>query len=121
MWARTVECLLGVWLAISWIIFDYKENEALIWHDHICLIFIGSFSLLSFWTRLRHLHLMNFIIVLWLGAFSYFLQHLGLKINAQNYMTLAWLLFFFSIVPSHANRPSYQWIKYTHEGKSKDY
>ena len=112
MWARTVEVVLGIWLAISWILFGYKEETTLLYHDFSCFFLISCFSLLSYLTKLRHLHLLNFLIAVWLAIFSYYIRGIGFENPAQNYMTLAWLLLMLSIVPTHARRPPYQWIQY---------
>lgn len=118
MWARTIEFMLGVWLGISWIIFKYTDQtEFLMWNDFACFILISCFSLLSYAEKLRHLHLMNFVVGAWLAAFSYYVRHIGLDPSAENYMTLALLLLIFSIIPTHARRPPYQWIKYMDEKK----
>ena len=112
MWAPTFEFVLGIWLTISWIIFGYRDDSSLLIHDFLSFSLIARFSLGSFFTKLRHLHLLNFLVVAWLVIFSYYLRSKGFENNAQNYMTVAWLLFMFSIVPSHAENPPYQWIKF---------
>jgi hypothetical protein len=112
MWGRVIEFMLGVWLAISWVIFDYKDHTGFLWHDYIFFFLIASFSLLSYYAPWRHLHLMNFLVALWLAFFSYFTREIGFEKQAQNYMTLAWLLLIFSIIPIHSRYPPYPWMKF---------
>lgn len=111
MWGRILEFTLGIWLAISWIIFGYKNLTLLLWNDFLCFILITLFSLLSYVEKLRHLHILNFFLGIWLIILSYMIRA-DFEVNAQNYMTLAILLLMLSIIPSHANRPPYQWIKF---------
>jgi hypothetical protein len=113
MWARTIEFILGIWLGISWIIFNYNGNDFdLLWNDFPCLILIAFFSLFSYQQRLRHLHLFNFLIGGWLFGFSYFVRRLGMDPYAQNYMFVSWLLLMLSIIPTHSHRPPYRWIQF---------
>lgn len=118
MWARTFELLLGIWFGISWIIFKYDGNDFfLLWNDFPCFVLIGSFSLLSYLEKLRHLHLLNFLIGAWLFGFSYLVRYWDMNALAQNYMGVALLLLIFSIIPTHSRRPPYQWIHYMNKRK----
>ncbi|MCC5832082.1 MAG: hypothetical protein JJU12_03460 [Chlamydiales bacterium] len=111
MWARTFELVLAIWLSISWIIFRYEGNEfLLLWNDFSCFVLMGSFSLLSYHERLRHIHLLNFLLGAWLFGFSYLIRHLGMNPLAENYMSVALLLLILSIIPTHTHRPPIQWI-----------
>lgn len=116
MWARHFEFVLGIWLAISWIIFSYQGSDfAFLWHDFSCFLLIALFSLLSYLQKLRHLHLLNFLIGVWLFGFSYFVRSVGKDAIAQNYMFISWLLLMLAIIPTHSRRPPYQWIKFMDE------
>lgn len=113
MWARTFELVFGIWLAISWIIFEYRDVDFYpLSNDFICFVCIACFSLLSYNEKLRHLHLLNFLIGAWLFRFSYYIRHIGMDSIAQNYMLISLLLLIFSIIPTHSRRPPYQWIKF---------
>lgn len=63
MWARNFELMLALWLGNSWIIFGYgSEQRLLMWHDFTGFLIIGLLSLLSYFEKLRHLHLGNFLV-----------------------------------------------------------
>lgn len=113
MWARTIEFTLAIWLGISWMIFKYNVDTIfLLWNDIACFVLISCFSLLSYSQRLRHIHLLNFALAVWLIFLAYYLRNIGIGMNANNYMTVALLLLMLTIVPSDCNRPPYQWFKY---------
>lgn len=118
MWARTLEFVLGIWLAISWIIFRYTDSDFfLLWNDFPCFLLIAFFSLFSYNLRLRHIHLFNFLLGAWLFGFSYLVRHLGMDPFAQNYMSVSLLLLMLSIIPTHSQRPPYQWIRFMNKRK----
>lgn len=119
MWARTFEIVLGIWLGITWILFKYSGNDFyLLWNDFTCAALIGCFSLLSYLEKLRHIHLLNFLLGAWLFGFSYYIRYIGMDPLAQNYMFVSLLLLMMSIIPTHSRRPPQRWITYMHNKQS---
>lgn len=118
MWARNFEVSLGIWLAISWLIFDYRGPASLIINDVICCLLIIYFALASYTKKYRKIHLLSFLVGIWLIFF-----HLFFNIPEraeQNHIVLGILLLMLSIIPSHAERPPNAWINFMqHHRNSK--
>lgn len=110
MWARVVEVMLGLWLAISWLIFGYREASLLI-NDFTIAFLICLFSLLSYLPRFQKMHLFNFLIGVWFIILAYMMQGSLFYVD-QNYMILGILFLMISILPSHAKYPPRRWIQF---------
>lgn len=109
MWARTVEVMLALWLAASPFIFGHSPDEAsLWWNDFATAFLILVFSLVSFWGRASHAHLLNVLVGLWLCGFGY-VNGEPPSPAAQNDLILGLLLLMLAIIPSHATMPPEEW------------
>ncbi|NGX38982.1 MAG: hypothetical protein KR126chlam1_00300 [Chlamydiae bacterium] len=110
MWARVVEFMIAVWLAISPFIFGYPDQSFFYWtNDLICSSLIAFFALISFYTRLRKMHLCQLFVSLWLFSVSFYLRTTGLQAPLQNYVVIAFLLLMIAIVPTDATQPPKPW------------
>jgi hypothetical protein len=110
MWARTAEVMLGLWLAASPFIFGHPPDEpALWWNDFGAAFLMVTVSLLSFWGRASHAHLLNILVGLWLVGFGYFGSGDPPSPAAQNDLIVGILLLMLAIVPSHAALPPWEW------------
>lgn len=110
MWARDFEFFIGIWIAISWLVFDYRGPAHLVINDIICCLLIMFFALASYTKKFGHIHLFNFVMGIWLICFHFFFD---IPFAAsQNYIVLGLLLLMFSLVPSHAERPPVAWIEF---------
>ena len=113
MWARVVELLIAIWLAISPFIFHYPSDKMSFWmNDFICAFLIALFASLSFWRPLKRIHLLTLLVVFWLWGRGY----IGFP-NAslpwqENSVVIALLLFMLAIVPSHSHHLSDSWQKF---------
>ncbi len=112
MGARHAEIFIAIWLAISWMIFHYGEEgrALLMMNDFICAFLLIFFALITYSTKFRHWHLMNFVIGLWLILFSYSSFVEG--VPEQNYMTLGLLLLMLAIVPSFSGQAPHSWVEF---------
>jgi hypothetical protein len=118
MWARTVEVMLGFWLAASPFIFDHSDDNVLLWwNDFLCAFLIIAFSLLSFWHRTSRMHLANIAIALWLMGFGYLGFSYPVPPAGQNTIMLGLILLMLAIIPSKATFPPKKWREY-HSMKS---
>ena len=112
MWARTVEVMLGLWLAASPFIFRHPADEpALWWSDLGCAFLVVTISLLSFWSRTAHAHFLNVLVALWLVGFGYFGSGDPPTPAAQNSLVTGLLLLLLAILPSQATLPPEEWRK----------
>jgi hypothetical protein len=110
MWARTVEVMLGVWLAASPFIFRHAPDELPFWwNDFGSAFLIITISLLSFGTRTRRAHLLNILVALWLLGFGYFGSGDPPPPAAQNEMVVGLILLMLAIIPSQATLPPKGW------------
>lgn len=119
MWARTVEIMLGVWLAISPFVFGHMPEPQAWWiNDFACGLLIITFACLSFWHPTRHAHLLHIAVGFWMFAFAYYqrfwvypdVQHAPAEL--QNLAATAFLLLMFAILPNDATRPPSSWERF---------
>ena len=113
MWARIVEVMIAIWLALSPFIFHHPAEERVLWmNDFICACFVALFALLSFWHPLRKIHLITLVLAFWLWGLGYGDFPEKASAAAQNSVVIGLLLFMLAIVPSHSQRPSFPWQKF---------
>lgn len=113
MWARHFEFVLGLWLAISWLIFGYNADQLFLGvNDGVCFVLITLFSFMSYYRPLRWLHLMNLLISFWLIAIAYSSSTTIHEGPYQNYMVVGFLLMMFAIIPAYSNDPPEAWQDY---------
>jgi hypothetical protein len=116
MWPRVVEVMLGVWLALSPFIFGHLPEEAWRWGtDFGASTAVILLALLSFWTPLRHIHLANFLVGLWLVFFGWYWEGYPAPPALQNDIVTGLLLLMFAIIPNEASRPPKAWREFYSE------
>ncbi len=114
MWARTVEVMLGLWLAASPFIFSHSPDQPrLWWNDFGSAFLIITISLLSFWSRTTRAHLLNILVAVWLVGFGYFGFGDPPPPAAQNDFVVGLILLMLAIIPSEATLPPQGWRKFT--------
>jgi hypothetical protein len=112
MWARVIEVMLGLWLAISPFIFRHAAEDGELWiNDLACAFAIVALALLSFWQPLRYAHLAIGVVALWLIVFGY-IGGYPAPPASQNHILLGLLLVTFAIIPNEANLPPRSWRFY---------
>ena len=112
MWARVVEVMIGVWLAMSPFIFHPEINSPRFWwNDFACAVLIMTWSLLSFWRPARRAHLLQIIMGLWLmgWAFAHGFGKDPVPAALQNDVMTGFTLLMFAILPSKGTRPPASW------------
>ena len=110
MWARIVEFMLALWLAISPFIFHYPGNQIFLWiNDFVCAFFLILFALFSHMYVLRKLHLAILLISLWLTILAFSQTERPFPPAYQNYFILSVFLAMLAIVPSEADLPPHPW------------
>lgn len=106
MWARILEMILSLWLLVSpWI-----GGSTTYLEEFFLAAAIFFFAFLSYWREKAHLF--HLLIAIRLGFIAFY-QKTSLPYPVQqNYLILALLLLFLSLVPSYANSPPKAWIEF---------
>lgn len=114
MWARTVEVMLGCWLALSPFIFRHPpESPALWWNDFLCAPVIVALAIASLHRPFRHAHFLLIGVSLWLIGFAIFQSgNPAAEAAVQNYILFALVLTLFAILPNEPNRPPAGWWEF---------
>lgn len=110
MWPRIVEFMLGCWLAVSPFIFAHPAHQAsLWWNDMSAGFLIMALALSTYWPPLRRVHLLIFVVGLWLIGFGYFSVPYPAPPAQQNDIVVGLLLLMFSVIPRRTNLPPKPW------------
>lgn len=110
MWARTVEVMMGCWLAMSPFIFRHPSGEPhWWWNDFACATLMAGFALLSFVESWRWAHLLQIAVGFWLIGYGFTLGNFPVPPALQNDITVGILLLMFAIVPTEATQPPRAW------------
>lgn len=110
MWARTIEVMLGCWLAVSPFIFRHTAEDRILWfNDLFSAMAVIVLALVSFWPPLRFAHVANLVIALWLIAFGFWAFPYPTPPALQNDIVMGLLLLMFAIIPNEATRPPRPW------------
>ena len=116
MWARTVELMLGVWLAISPLVLRIDPLEFAALNAYVCAVLIVASSCVAYWPPARQARWLTAAVALWLMARSYLTAFGGphpAPPELQNELTVGLLLAMFVIVPNDAGRPPEPWRPWT--------
>lgn len=110
MWSRTVEFMLGCWLAMSPFIFNHPPGEAhLWWTDLGGAAAICFLSAISFIRSTKRAHLLLIPIGGWLIASGYLFGGHPVEPALQNHVIAGLLLLMFAVIPSESSRPPKGW------------
>lgn len=113
MWPRTVELMLGIWLMISpWVFGHYPDDQFLWLNDVFCGIAAVVISMASVAQRLRHLHLLLFLLGGWLAGVGYVAGGYPSAPGYTNEIIIGLTLMMFAIIPNQANQPPVGWRAY---------
>ncbi|MES2345321.1 MAG: hypothetical protein V4494_05235 [Chlamydiota bacterium] len=113
MWARVVEFMLAVWLALSPFILRYPAQETFLWaNDFICAFLIALFALVSFWPPCRKIHLLTLGVALWLLGIGYSTFPALALPPQENSVVIGLLLLMLALVPSHSHHLSPSWEEF---------
>jgi hypothetical protein len=120
MWARTVEVMLGCWLAISPFVFHHAADEAALWWNDLgTAAVVIAFALGSLYRPLRHAHLLTLLVAAWLVGFGYVTSLSAASPASQNQIAVGLLLLIFAIVPTESNKPPESWREYSRDPASR--
>ncbi len=113
MWGRWCEILCGVWLIASpWVFQPESQIDATLVNDVTSGVFIIVLALLSWVPRLRHAHLGNIAVALWLMGFAYFASPYPSPLALQNEIFTGLLLLMFALIPNRADIPPLTWTDF---------
>ena len=110
MWARVVECMLGIWLWMSPFIFRHDPADAAIWINDLATgTILVVISLLSFWRPLKQAHWALLVVGAWLVAFGRLAESPPLAAGYQNHILLGLTVMMMAVIPSEASQPPDSW------------
>jgi hypothetical protein len=110
MWPRVSELFFGAWLMLSPLIFaGTPAIESFATRDLLAGAAIVTLSVLSFWGRTPHAHLISAAAALVLLAVAYVGSPRPGPPAAQNEIATALLILMLAIVPNRANDPPEPW------------
>jgi hypothetical protein len=100
MWARVIEVMLGLWLAVSPFVFRHAADNTTLWiNDFACGFAVVTLALVSFWRPLRYAHLAIALVALWLIVYG-FITPYPAPPASQNHILLGLVLVMFAIIPN---------------------
>jgi len=108
MWARVVEIMTAVWLAVSPFVFRVQSDAAILWGDQIIALGICILSGLSYWRPTRYAHLLILAIAIGLIAWGR-LAGTPPPFIHQNHIVVGLFLLMMAIVPNDASNPPPAW------------
>lgn len=112
MWARVVEIMFGVWLAISPFVFAHDPGNRLLWaSDFVCAVLVAMLAALSYWRPTRYAHLLTLAVGCWLVGYGRLGASTPLPPGMQNEIVVGLLLLMFAIVPNAASQPPMEWYR----------
>ena len=113
MFARVIEVMLAIWLALSPFIFRHPVDARFLWvNDFACATLVALFALLSYARALQHLHLLNGLVGLWLVLSAFLVGDIPPEPGYQNFAATGLLLMMLAIVPSRSQEPPAAWRRY---------
>lgn len=120
MWARVIEFMIAIWLALSPFIFRYPSEEVFFWvNSFVCACLVALFALLSFWHPLRKIHLLTVAIALWSWGLGYTNFPERASPILENFVVVGLLLLMLALVPSRSDRLSYPWSDFIKKRRFK--
>jgi len=113
MWARVVELMLAIWLALSPFILRFSHDETFLWtNNFVCAFLVTLFAFLSFWHPLRKIHLLTVGIAFWLWGLGYSSFPKIASPSLENSVVIGILLFMLAIIPTHSDQLSHPWQEF---------
>lgn len=114
MWARAIEIVLGLWLAMNPIIFGPPPDQTRLWvNDLGAAAAVILTSLLSVKPALDKLHLCNLAVGAWLvGVGFLFFDGPPPSAATQNHVAIGLLLMMIAILPNRSTLPPRAWREF---------
>lgn len=110
MWARIVECMLGVWLLMSPFIFHHSGDAPHLWINDLTVgLALMVLSLASYWSKTRGAHWLLLVVAIWLIGFGRLNGTPPLEPALQNNLIVGLLLGMLAIIPNEASLPPVRW------------
>lgn len=109
MWARIIEMMTAVWLALGPFIFRVQDQPEIVWADSLIALLIILLASLSYWHPTRHAHVAILLVAvglcLW-GRFGYGTPPPPIH---QNHIAVGLFLVMIAVIPNEASQPPQQW------------
>ena len=113
MWPRTVEILVGVWLAVSPFVFGYTDEMAAWWTiDFLAATLIVGVGMVRFWRPMRRAKVVTLFVAGALAGYSYLALDHPSPPHAQNHLVVGILLLMMAMIPSPSERPPAKLLRF---------
>jgi SPW repeat len=111
MWARIIECMLGIWLLLSPFIFRHAPAARAQWvNDFATGGVVILLSLASYWRPTVWAHWLLLFLGCWLVGFGRFWTPSTLNPGFQNNILVGLVLLMVAVVPNEASQPPRMWF-----------
>lgn len=113
MWARIVECMLGIWLLLSPFIFQHSRAATAQWTNDLAAgLMLIVLSLASYWKPTAWAHWLLLPMGGWLVGFGRLWSEPPIGPGFQNNILLGLVLLMFAVVPNEAAEPPVAWRRH---------
>jgi hypothetical protein len=120
MWPRIFQFVIGLWLAMSPIIFEYHPLDRFHWvNTLVCAAAVAAISLLALAPGLRRIYLLTLVAGLWLVGVGFLAEPSPPSPALQNYIVVGLLLLMFGILPSPAHEVPKGWQAFHQSGDTR--
>lgn len=110
MWARNIEMMLGLFLMIQG--FFFHQISTFYWFWHLCIsAFLIIFSLLSYYKRMRHIHLLSLLATCCLAIGGYMDLFHSYPVSQSDFF-ISLILLMINPIPSFAENPPKRWTNF---------
>lgn len=111
MWARVVEMMTAVWIAVGPFVFHVQDDLTLLWLDLGIAMLISTLASLSYWKPTQHAHLSILLVALGLIAWGRFAE-IPPPPAHQNHIIVGLLLLMIALIPNNASDPPESWQEF---------
>jgi hypothetical protein len=121
MGARHAEFALGLWLAISPLVFGHVDDRpGVALHDLLCGTLAAVVSLACYARRLHRAHLALLALAAWLIGYGWWTMRTAPHPSAQNHILVGLTIAMTALIPSRATEPPTGWRRAAGQRTGRD-
>ncbi len=108
MWARIIEIMTAVWIALSPFIFRAEDLPGAIWFDSITALVIAVLAGISYWRPTQYAHVLILFVATGLALYGRFVDSPPSPWQ-QNHIAVGLFLLMIALIPNNASQPPQAW------------